>query len=108
MTAPDAVCDLSIKARTGSSATLAWSVPNDDSSVKCYTVYRNGTKIAENIETPEYTNTGLKENEEYTYEVNVGSGSCNGSVFVPEGATDDQIRLAILDRLYEISYAPVK
>lgn len=46
--------------------------------------------------------------KEYTYEVNVGSGSCNGSVFVPEGATDDQIRLAILDRLYEISYAPVK
>ena len=69
VTAPDAVCDLSIKARTGSSATIAWSVPNDDSGVKCYTVYRNGTKIAENIETPEYTNTGLKENEEYTYEV---------------------------------------
>lgn len=49
-----------------------------------------------------------KDMKEYTYEVNVGSGSCNGSVFVPEGATDDQIRLAILDSLYEVSYAPVK
>ena len=40
----------------------------------------------------------------YEYEVNVGSGAATGSVLVPADATDDQIRLAILDDLYEVTY----
>lgn len=40
----------------------------------------------------------------YDYEVNVGSGHCTGSVLVSENATDDEIRLAILNDLYGISY----
>ncbi len=38
------------------------------------------------------------------YEVNVGSGCGNGSVIVPDNATDEEIRLAILDDLYEVVY----
>lgn len=45
---------------------------------------------------------------EYRYEVGVGGGRCNGSVFVPQDATDDEIRLAILDDLYEVWYEPVE
>ena len=41
---------------------------------------------------------------EYQYEVNVGSGVGTGSVFLPADATDDQIRLAIMDDLYEVTY----
>lgn len=38
------------------------------------------------------------------YEVNVGSGAANGSVLVPDDATDDDIRLAIMDDLYSVNY----
>lgn len=38
------------------------------------------------------------------YEVNVGSGACNGSVLVPDDADDDDIRLAIMDDLYSVTY----
>lgn len=51
-------------------------------------------------------NTG--ELVEYTYEVNVGSGCGTGSVFVPESATDDEIYLAIMHDLYDVSYEKVK
>ena len=40
----------------------------------------------------------------YNYEVNVGSGCATGSVLVSEYATDDEIRLAIMNDLYEVSY----
>lgn len=40
----------------------------------------------------------------YKYEVNVGGGACDGSVFLPEDATDDEIRLAIMDDLYDVTY----
>lgn len=40
----------------------------------------------------------------YNYEVNVGSGCATGSVLVSECATDDEIRLAIMNDLYEVSY----
>ena len=42
--------------------------------------------------------------KEYRYEVNTGGGCATGSVFVPDDATDDQIRLAILDDLYSVEY----
>lgn len=45
---------------------------------------------------------------EYTYEVDVGSGCGTGSVFVSESATDDEIRLAILDDLYDVTYDKVE
>lgn len=38
------------------------------------------------------------------YEVNVGGGAANGSVLVPDDATDDDIRLAIMDDLYCVTY----
>ena len=38
------------------------------------------------------------------YEVNVGSGAANGSVLVADDATDDDIRLAIMDDLYDVNY----
>lgn len=38
------------------------------------------------------------------YEVNVGSGCCNGEVFVPDNATEEEIKVAILDSLYSVSY----
>ena len=41
---------------------------------------------------------------EYYYEVNVGGGCATGYVYVPDDATDDDIRLAILDDLYDVSY----
>lgn len=40
----------------------------------------------------------------YNYEVNVGSGSGTGSVLLPDNATDDEIRLAIMDDLYDVTY----
>lgn len=40
----------------------------------------------------------------YSYEVNVGSGSATGSVLVSGDATDDEIRLAIMNDLYDVSY----
>ena len=42
------------------------------------------------------------------YEVNVGSGAANGSVLVPDDATDDDIRLAIIDDLYSVNYEKEK
>lgn len=42
------------------------------------------------------------------YEVNVGSGSTNGAVYVADNATDDDIRLAIMDDLYFVGYDTVK
>ena len=44
---------------------------------------------------------------EYEYEVNVGSGCCNGTVFVEDTATDNDIRLAIMDDLYDVWYEKV-
>ncbi len=41
------------------------------------------------------------------YEVNVGSGRGNGTVIVPDNATDEEIRLAILDDLYYVHYEVV-
>lgn len=41
---------------------------------------------------------------QYTYEVNIGGGVATGSVIVPDNATDDEIRLAIMDDLYDVSY----
>jgi len=42
--------------------------------------------------------------KEIKYEVNVGDGCGTGSVFVNEDATDDDIRLAIMDDLYSVEY----
>lgn len=42
------------------------------------------------------------------YEVNVGGGCTNGTVLVDDNATDVDIRLAILNDLYEVSYEVVK
>ena len=38
------------------------------------------------------------------YEVNVGSGCANGTVFVNDDATVDDIKLAIIDDLYSVDY----
>lgn len=40
----------------------------------------------------------------YDYEVNVGTGCATGSILVSEDATDDEIRLAIMNDLYDVSY----
>lgn len=45
--------------------------------------------------------------KEIQYEVNVGSGCANGTVFVDESATDEEIRLAIMDDLYDVDYHEV-
>lgn len=45
-----------------------------------------------------------KKQVQYRYEVNIGGAVGTGTVIVPEDATDDQIRLAIMDDLYEVSY----
>lgn len=44
----------------------------------------------------------------YAYEVDVGGSCATGEVIVPEGATDDEIRLAILDDLYDVQYAEIE
>lgn len=44
----------------------------------------------------------------YSYEINIGGGIATGSVVVPDDATDKDIRLAILDDLYEVSYKEMK
>lgn len=36
------------------------------------------------------------------YEVDVGGGCGTGSVFAPDDATEDDIRLAIMDDLYSV------
>lgn len=41
---------------------------------------------------------------EYEYEVDVGSAVATGSVLVHASATEDEIRLAILEDLYGVSY----
>lgn len=43
----------------------------------------------------------------YKYEVEIGGGCATGSVIVHEGCTDDDIRLAIMDDLYDVSYERV-
>lgn len=40
----------------------------------------------------------------YEYEVNVGTGAANGEVIVDDDANDDEIRLAILNDLYYVTY----
>lgn len=45
--------------------------------------------------------------KEIQYEVDVGSGCANGTVFVDESATDEEIRLAIIDDLYDVDYHEV-
>lgn len=45
--------------------------------------------------------------KEIQYEVNVGSGCANGTIFVDENATDEEIRLAIMDDLYNVDYHEV-
>lgn len=42
------------------------------------------------------------------YEVNVGDGACHGEVFVPDNATEEEIKVAILDNLYSVSYETVR
>lgn len=42
------------------------------------------------------------------YEVNVGGGAGTGSVWVPDNASDDDIRLAIMDDLYYVNYEIVR
>ena len=41
------------------------------------------------------------------YEINVGTGCANGTIFVKSDATDDEIRLAILDDIYDISWEEI-
>lgn len=43
----------------------------------------------------------------YRYEVEIGGGCATGTVFVPENANDDEIRLAIMDDLYDVNYERV-
>ena len=38
------------------------------------------------------------------YEVNVGTGCATGELLVPDDANDDDIKLAIIDDLYDVSY----
>jgi hypothetical protein len=38
------------------------------------------------------------------YEVNIGGGCATGSVLVPENASDDDIKIAIMDDLYSVDY----
>jgi hypothetical protein len=42
--------------------------------------------------------------KEIEYRVSVGSASTDGTVFVHDNATDDEIRVAIMDRLYSVTY----
>lgn len=44
----------------------------------------------------------------YKYEVNIGGGCATGFVTVPEYCTDDEIRLTIMDDLYDVSYERVE
>ena len=37
------------------------------------------------------------------YEVNVGSGCCQGETFVPDDATENEVKAAILDDLYSVT-----
>lgn len=41
------------------------------------------------------------------YDVSVGSASRNGTVFVEDNATDDEIRIAIMEDMYYINYKKV-
>lgn len=36
------------------------------------------------------------------YEVNVGGGCCQGETFVPDDATEEEVKAAILDILYDV------
>ena len=42
--------------------------------------------------------------KEIEYRVSVGSAATDGSVFVSDNATDDEIRLTIINRLYSVEY----
>lgn len=52
--------------------------------------------------------TEVTKTVEYKYEVNIGGGCATGSVHVSETATDDEIRLAIMDDLYDVDYEKVE
>lgn len=45
--------------------------------------------------------------KEVQYEVNIGSGCATGTIFVDGNATDEEIRLAIIDDLCDINYHEV-
>ncbi|MDD6572432.1 MAG: hypothetical protein PUF12_08640, partial [Thermoflexaceae bacterium] len=69
MSAPDAVNDLGVMSKGGSSVTLCWSEPDDNSGIAYYKVYRDNNLIAGNVKETSFRNTALLENTEYCYEV---------------------------------------
>ena len=63
----------------------------------------NSCGISQNTKKDNKTTTS----KEIRYEVNVVSGCTTGTIFVDEGATDEEIKLAIMDDLYDINYHEV-
>lgn len=46
--------------------------------------------------------------KEIKYVVDVGGGAAYGTVFVDKDATDDDVRLAIMNDLYSVDYWEIK
>jgi len=66
---PAAPAGLSIGTRTGSSVTLVWDPAVDNVGVSAYSVFRNGTEIAQNVSAVQYQDKGLAANTVYRYQI---------------------------------------
>jgi len=87
--APTVPGSLNVTSTTGTSASLSWTAASDASGIGLYEVYRNGVPV--NVSTTlSVTDTGLKPETSYTYQVrsldNQGNGSdLSGAVVATTG-----------------------
>ena len=74
--APLAPSDLNISARTGSTITIVWTVPTDNTGVAKYEIYRNEVNIGTSI-TNSFTDIELKAGTTYSYTIKAVDASGN-------------------------------
>ncbi|MCQ2496171.1 MAG: leucine-rich repeat protein [Lachnospiraceae bacterium] len=67
--APAAVSDLSLYTRTGKSLTLSWKPSVDNVGVVGYTLYKNGSVLAENLTGTSYKDSDVEVGKAYSYTV---------------------------------------
>ncbi|HEY9529470.1 MAG TPA: DNRLRE domain-containing protein, partial [Anaerolineales bacterium] len=78
--APTVPGNLNAAAVSGTQVNLTWSAASDNTGVRGYGVYRNGTLIATvDRNTLSYSDTGLTPSTSYTYRVDAFDGSANHS-----------------------------
>ena len=79
-TAPTTPANLTATAASGTQINLSWSASSDNTGVRGYSIYRNGTLIATTDQnTLTYSDTNLLPSTTYSYRVDAFDGSANHS-----------------------------